>query len=97
MKTYSVIHGYEKKTGIIELFMRYQNLEQFLVFGVFLTFIGILGGLNILIQWISENFGFLSQISTAIIALVLIITGIQVVLFAVFQSMMLLNENNSSG
>ena len=97
MKTYSVIHGYEKKTGVIELFMRYQNLEQFLLLGVFLVIFGILGGLNIFVQWISENFGFLSQISTAIIALVLIITGIQVFLFAVFQSMMLLNENNSSG
>jgi hypothetical protein len=97
MKTYSVIHGYEKKTGIIELFMRYHNLEKFLMSGAFLAFFGILLGLNIIIQWISENFGFLSEISTAIISLVLITTGLQVFLFAVFQSMMLLNENNSSG
>jgi glycosyltransferase involved in cell wall biosynthesis len=97
MKTYSVIHGYEKKTGIIELFMRYHNLEKFLMSGAFLAFFGILLGLNIIIQWISENFGFLSEISTAIISLVLITTGLQVFLFTVFQSMMLLNENNSSG
>jgi glycosyltransferase involved in cell wall biosynthesis len=94
MKTYSVIHGYEKKAGVIELFMRYHNLEKFLLFGAFLVFFGILAGLNIIIRWISENFGFLSEISTAIIALVLITTGLQVFLFAVFQSMMLLNENN---
>lgn len=97
MKTYSVIHGYENKIGIIELFMRYHNLEKFLLSGAFLAFLGILMGLNIIIQWISENFGFLSQISTAIISLVLITTGLQIFLFAVFQSMMLLNENNSSG
>ena len=97
MKTYSVIHGYEKKVGIIELFMRYHNLEKFLMSGALLAFIGILIGLNIFIRWISENFGFLSQISTAIISLVLITTGIQIFLFAVFQSMMLLNENNGSG
>jgi hypothetical protein len=97
MKTYSVIHGYEKKIGVIELFMRYHNLEKFLLTGAFLAFFGILIGLNILIQWISENFGFLSQISTAIISLVLITNGLQIFLFAVFQSMMLLNENNSSG
>jgi glycosyltransferase involved in cell wall biosynthesis len=97
MKTYSVIHGYEKKVGIIEIFMRYHNLEKFLMFGAFLVFFGIFIGLNIIIQWISENFGLLSQISTAIISLVLITTGLQVFLFAVFQSMMLLNENNSSG
>jgi len=97
MKTYSVIHGYETKIGIIELFMRYHNLEKFLLFGALLVFFGVLIGLNIFIRWISENFGFLTQISTAIISLVLITTGLQIFLFAVFQSMMLLNENNGSG
>jgi glycosyltransferase involved in cell wall biosynthesis len=97
MKTYSVIHGYETKAGVIELFMRYHNLEKFLMAGALLAFIGILIGLNIFISWISENFGGLSQISEPIISLVLITTGIQVFLFAVFQSMMLLNENNGSG
>jgi glycosyltransferase involved in cell wall biosynthesis len=97
MKTYSVIHGYENKAGIIELFMRYHNLEKFLIAGAILVLAGFLIGINILIQWISENFGFLSQISEAIISLVLITTGLQVFLFAVFQSMMLLNENNGSG
>jgi len=94
MKTYSVIHGYETKAGIITLFMQYSSLEKFLVFGIILILGGIILGLNILIQWISISFGMLSEISTAIIALVLIVTGIQVFLFAVFQSMMLLNENN---
>ena len=97
MKTYSVIHGYERKTGVIELFMRYHNLEKFLVIGAFLAFSGLLLGLNIFVRWISENFGFLSQISEAIISLVLITTGLQIFLFAVFQSMMLLNESNGQG
>jgi len=97
MKTYSVIHGYERKTGVIELFMRYHNLEKFLVAGAFLALFGILLGLNIFVRWISENFGFLSQISEAIISLVLITTGLQIFLFAVFQSMMLLNESNGQG
>jgi hypothetical protein len=77
--------------------MLYHNLEKFLLAGAFLAFSGILLGLNIFIQWIGENFGFLSQISEAIVSLVLITTGIQIFLFAVFQSMMLLNENNGSG
>jgi glycosyltransferase involved in cell wall biosynthesis len=97
MKTYSVIHGYEKKAGIIELFMRYHNLEKFLMAGAFLAFLGIFLGLNIFVRWMSENFGFISQISEAIISLVLITTGLQVFLFAVFQSMMLLNESNGQG
>jgi glycosyltransferase involved in cell wall biosynthesis len=95
MKTYSVIHGYETKAGIIEGIMDYENLEKFLVLGSVLIFVGALLGINILIQWVSVSFGFLSEISTAILALVLIVSGLQVVLFAVFQSMMLLNENNN--
>ena len=95
MKTYSVIHGYEKKQGIIELLMKYHSLEIFLVLGFFLAAGGIFIGLNIFLHWISTNFGFLSEISTAITSLILIVTGIQIFLFAVFQSMMLLNENNT--
>jgi glycosyltransferase involved in cell wall biosynthesis len=95
IKTYSVIHGYEDNTGIITRIMSYSNLEKFLLLGSFLLFVGVLIGLNILIQWIAVDFGVLSEISTAIISLVLIISGLQIVLFAVFQSMMLLNENNN--
>jgi glycosyltransferase involved in cell wall biosynthesis len=95
MKTYSVVHGYEKKAGFIELLMNYHNLEKFILAGVLLALAGILFGLSIFISWITVNFGVLSRISTAIVSLVLIVSGIQIFLFAVFQSMMLLNENNS--
>ena len=94
MKTYSVIHGYENKAGIIELLMKYHNLEIFLVLGFLSAAAGILIGLNIFLQWVSTNFGFLSEISSAIMSLVFIVIGTQIFLFAVFQSMMLLNENN---
>jgi glycosyltransferase involved in cell wall biosynthesis len=97
MKTYSVVHGYEKKAGIIVSLMQYHNLEKFLVLGACLFLAGGVLGLNIIIKWVAVGFGFLSEISTAISALVLIVGGIQVFLFTVFQSMMLLNENNSSG
>jgi hypothetical protein len=94
MKTYSVIHGYEKKQGFIKILMKYHSLEIFLVLGFFLISAGILLGLNIFLQWVSTNFGLISEISTAILSLVFIVSGIQIFLFAVFQSMMLLNENN---
>lgn len=94
MKTYSVIHGYERKTGLIGLLMNYHNLEKLIFTGALLILLGIVFGISIFLHWISVDFRGLSQISTAIISLVLITTGIQVFLFAVFQSMMLLNENN---
>ena len=94
MKAYSVIHGYDRKIGIITNLMQYSSLEILLFAGSFLIFAGIVIGLNIIIHWVAVGFGFLSEISTAISSLVLIVGGIQVLLFAVFQSMMLLNENN---
>ena len=94
MKTYSVVHGYENKGGIIAWVMRYSSLEKLLLLGAALFFAGALFGLNIIIQWVVIGFGLLSEISTAITALVLIVSGIQVFLFAIFQSMMLLNETN---
>jgi glycosyltransferase involved in cell wall biosynthesis len=94
MKTYSVIHGYEKKQGFIEFLMKYHSLEIFLVLGFLSIFAGILLGFNIFLRWVMTDFGLLSEISTAIFSLVLIVSGIQIFLFAVFQSMMLLNENN---
>ena len=94
MKTYSVIHGYEKKQGFVEILMKYHSLEVFLVLGFFSIFAGIVLGFNIFLRWVSTSFGFLSEISTAIFSLVLIVSGIQIFLFAVFQSMMLLNENS---
>ncbi len=93
MKTYSVIHGYEKKQGFIEFLMKYHSLEILLVLGFLSIFIGMLLGFNIFLHWVLTDFGFLSEISTAIFSLVLIVSGIQIFLFAVFQSMMLLNEN----
>jgi glycosyltransferase involved in cell wall biosynthesis len=95
MKTYSVVHGYENKAGIITSLMQYHNLEKFLLLGACLVLAGVLLGINIIIKWFAVSFGILSEISTAITALVLIVSGIQVVLFTVFQSMMLLNENNN--
>jgi hypothetical protein len=95
MKTYSVVHGYENKAGIIISLMQYHNLEKFLLLGACLVLAGVLLGFNIIIMWFAVSFGFLSEISTAITALVLIVSGIQVFLFTVFQSMMILNENNN--
>jgi glycosyltransferase involved in cell wall biosynthesis len=61
MKTYSIIHGYERKAGIIELVMNYHNLEKFLILGSLVLLAGFVLGLNILIQWVSVSFGVLSE------------------------------------
>jgi glycosyltransferase involved in cell wall biosynthesis len=95
MKTYSVIHGYENRDKVFEFLMNYHDLERFIFLGIVFIGAGMIFGLNIFLKWIAASFGFLSEISTAIISLALIVSGLQIFLFAIFQSMMLLNIDNN--
>jgi hypothetical protein len=42
---------------------------------------------------VARGFGALTEFSNAIISMVLIVSGLEVIFFAIFVSMMLLNEN----
>ena len=97
ISTYSIIHGYREKSGFMKKIMDYHSLEKFLIAGGVFIFLGILIGAYIIYQWFASRFGELSQISTAIVALLLIIIGMEVLFFSIFTSMMLLNENNGNG
>jgi glycosyltransferase involved in cell wall biosynthesis len=88
---YSIIHGYQKKRPFIDIFLNYHSLEKFLLLGAVLIFTGIVLGISILLTWITSNYGEFSQISTSILALSLIVIGIQVITCSIFISMMLLN------
>ena len=91
-KVYSIVHGYDEKSGWINKFLNYHSLEKFLVFGGILILGGILIGLSIILYWINANFGEISQIFQGILSLLMIIIGIQVIFCSVFISMMILNE-----
>ena len=97
ISTYSIIHGYREKSWFMKKIMDYHSLEKFLIAGGVFIFLGILIGASIIYQWFASRFGELSQISTAIVALLLIIIGMEVLFFSIFTSMMLLNENNGNG
>ena len=97
MKTYSVIHGYEKKPGslngscaTITWKNSFWSARSWCFSGFFSVLTSLSGGS-------ARTLVSSPRSQTAIISLVLIITGLQVFLFAVFQSMMLLNENNGHG
>jgi glycosyltransferase involved in cell wall biosynthesis len=97
ISTYSVIHGYQEKSGFMKIIMNYHSLEKFLVLGGMLVLAGILVGAYIIYKWVASGFGELSEISTAIVALLLLIMGMEVLFLSIFTSMMLLNENNGDG
>lgn len=88
---YSVIHGYENRSRITEVILRYHNLERFLILGGLLVLIGFILGFSIITEWILSGYGSLSQIANAILSLAGISIGVQIIFFAIFVSMMRMN------
>jgi glycosyltransferase involved in cell wall biosynthesis len=93
ISVYSIVHGYLEKRGIVGRIMNYHSLEELLLAGGILILVGFVLGLQIIARWVARGFGALTEFSTAIISMVLIVSGLQVIFFAIFTSMMLLNEN----
>ena len=94
ISTYSTVHGYQERTRFMKKIMNYHSLEKFLIAGGSSIFFGVVIGAYIIHTWFASQFGTLSQISTAIVALLLIIIGMEIIFFSIFTSMMLLNENS---
>jgi hypothetical protein len=97
IKIYSIIHGYDEKIGWATFFMKYRNLENIMASGGILMLIGIIIGLFFITKWIQSDYGYVSQITTAIWSLLLVLIGLQFIISSIFTSMMLLNdpENNN--
>ncbi|MCX6701526.1 MAG: glycosyltransferase [Methanomicrobiales archaeon] len=93
-EVYSILNGFNEKTRLMTFFLNYHSLEKFLVIGGAFIVTGILLGATIILDWIRESFGEISQISTSVVSLSLIIIGIQVISCSIFISMMLLNNGD---
>jgi glycosyltransferase involved in cell wall biosynthesis len=94
IKTYSIIAGYNEDVGIITKIANYQNLERELVAGIIIIAVGAVIGLYIILNWIESGFGSLFQVTNAVIALTLFLSGMQIIFSAVFNSMMLINYDD---
>ena len=93
-EVYSIINGYQEKTKMMTFFLNYHSLEKFLLIGGIFILSGILLGGTIILEWMRESFGELSQISNSVISLSLILIGMQVISCSIFISMMLLNNGD---
>jgi len=76
-KTYAITHLNEKSP--LEKIFKHISIEKAGTFGIILTIIGIIIYIFILVKWISSGFGSLNQIKNSILALTLIIIGIQTI------------------
>jgi glycosyltransferase involved in cell wall biosynthesis len=83
-KSYAINHLGEE-SEIMQKLYRYITIEKASIIGIILGLFGIAIYIFILIKWIRSNFGSLDEVKNSIVALTLIVLGIQ----TVFSSFML--------
>jgi hypothetical protein len=81
-----------EKDHRLEKMYRFFNLEKAIIAGAIFLLIGIYIFINILIKWISINFGELTTINLSIFALTFIILGIQTIFAGFFFSILGIKE-----
>jgi glycosyltransferase involved in cell wall biosynthesis len=94
MKVYGMIHNRIDKTGLTARILDYHSLEFGLIFGALLFFAGMVLGSNVLLIWISSGYGSLSEVGTAVMAMVLAAIGIQIIFSTLIISIFLLEEKD---
>ncbi len=91
LKAYAITHGFDQAGIYMRNFLKYQSLEILLFSGCGLLVAGVLGGIWVVYEWISHEFGALSQVTNAVLILCLVILGLQLIFTAILVSMMVLS------
>jgi glycosyltransferase involved in cell wall biosynthesis len=95
LKAYAAVQGLCEREGFIKKLLDYHSLEKELFFGAALLLVGLAVGLNVVLTWIHAGFGSLSEITNAVIAMMLAAIGIQTIFTTIFLSVLLLREDES--
>jgi glycosyltransferase involved in cell wall biosynthesis len=88
---FGVIYGFSS-SGAVRKLMSYHSLEKELLLGLILLVAGAAIGLRVLLGWQAVGFGSLDELGSAVMAMVLLIMGIQTVISGMFISLFLLNN-----
>ena len=86
-RIYAHNHLNEKDKRLEQLYHLF-NLEKSIIAGLIFFLIGFIIYLNILITWISVNFGALNTINISIFALTFVVLGIQTIFAGFFFSIL---------
>jgi glycosyltransferase involved in cell wall biosynthesis len=92
MKAYAAVHGLCEREGFIKKLLDYHSLEKEMIIGAALLLLGLVLGIKVLLTWINVGFGSLSEIKSAVIAMLLAAVGIQTIFTAISLSVLLLKE-----
>jgi glycosyltransferase involved in cell wall biosynthesis len=91
LKAYAITHGFDEAGPAMMRVLRYQSLEAILFTGCGLLVIGALAGIWVLYEWISHEYGSLSQVTNAVLVMCSVILGLQFIFTAILVSMMVLS------
>ncbi|MFA5157406.1 MAG: glycosyltransferase [Candidatus Omnitrophota bacterium] len=94
--TYAIKQGFLKYDKVTLFFKQHFNLERGIILGggVFLTGFLIIG--SIFAEWFSRHFGELSRVRESILAMTLVVIGIQTVFSSFFISLLFLERKKDS-
>jgi len=93
--TYALRQGFLKYDRLTLFFKRHFNLERGILLGGFFFIFGI--GINafIFIEWLQKHFGALYRIRESILAMTLIVIGLQTVFSSFFISLLFIERKRN--
>lgn len=90
--TFAIGEGFLKYDKFTKFFQRHFTLEKGLVFGVLLFILGLGINIFIFIDWFSKHFGALYRIRESILAMTLLVIGLQTIFSSFFIDLLLLKR-----
>ena len=90
--TFAIKQGFLKYDNLTLFFQRYFNLEKGLILGGAVFLAGFIVMLLIFIEWFSRYFGALYRIREAILAMTLMVVGLQTMFSSFFISLLFLEK-----
>lgn len=89
---FAIKQGFLKYDKITLFFQRHFKLERGIILGIFLFLIGFMINLSIFIEWFFKKFGDLHRISESILAMTLLVIGLQTIFSSFFISLLFLKR-----
>ena len=93
--TYAIKERLLKYDSFTLFFQRHFSLEKGLLLGIIFFISGFLINLSIFIEWFSKHFGALYRIRESILAMTLLVIGLQTIFSSFFISLLFLKKKNN--
>jgi glycosyltransferase involved in cell wall biosynthesis len=90
--TFAVEQGLINKDAFIVFFQKHFKLERGILAGIFIFLVGLTINFYIFIEWFNHSFGALYRIREAILAMTLLVIGLQTVFSSFFISLLSLRR-----